>query len=357
MGRTDYKIIVAIFLCTVSFFSCKKDTGIIKAPDSFSERKVLVVCEGSYGNGNAELDLYEPNVDSFFQNIYQSVNGNSLGDIFQSVQKIGNNYYLCINNSDKIIVTDTAFKLISYISVPKPRYILQVATDKAYVSSLYHHQVYVINTLTNNLTDSISLSGKNSEGMLLYNNSAFICTWDTSVNKIYNINSTNNIVSDSFYINGFAPKEILLDKEDKLWILSGNIQSGKVATLSRIDPSTNQILKTFTFPNSADPIRPVMNSTKDSIYFIEANYNGGTDYNGIYRMAITATDLPQQAFIQAQTNQYFWSLGIDPLTGNIYVGDPKGFVQKGSVSIYQQDGTKLKQFATGVGPGHFYFTN
>ena len=72
-------------------------------------------------------------------------------------------------------------------------------------------------------------------------------------------------------------------------------------------------------------------------------------------MDINAANLPTQPFIPSQSFQYFWALGIDERTGNIFVGDPKGFVQKGSVSVYQPDGTLVKTFKTGVGPGHFYF--
>lgn len=85
------------------------------------------------------------------------------------------------------------------------------------------------------------------------------------------------------------------------------------------------------------------------------DYNGGTTNNGIYRMKIDDLLLPTQPFIPAQNFQYYWALNIQPGTGYIYVGDPKGFTQKGIVSIYRQDGTKVKDFRTGIGPGHFFF--
>ena len=72
-------------------------------------------------------------------------------------------------------------------------------------------------------------------------------------------------------------------------------------------------------------------------------------------MGIHDAALPAQPFVAAKQYQYFWALGVDPVTGNIYVGDPKGFVQKGSVYIYQQDATLIKTFSVGLGPGHFYF--
>ena len=72
-------------------------------------------------------------------------------------------------------------------------------------------------------------------------------------------------------------------------------------------------------------------------------------------MGIHDAALPAQPLIAARALQYFWALGIDPATGHIYVGDPKGFIQNGDVHIYTQNGTAIDSFAVGLGPGHFYF--
>jgi len=147
----------------------------------------------------------------------------------------------------------------------------------------------------------------------------------------------------------------LIDKNERYWVLYRNVQKGKQAYLTCIDPASGAVVKSYAFPPTADPIKPVFNNGKDTLYFIEVNYNGGEDNNGIYRMAIDAASLPSTPFITAAKFQYFWALGIEPGSGNIYVGDPKGFIQKGTVSVYRADGVRIKQFDVGVGPGHFYF--
>ena len=72
-------------------------------------------------------------------------------------------------------------------------------------------------------------------------------------------------------------------------------------------------------------------------------------------MNIDAGVLPQSLFIPAQALQYFWALGVDPATNRIYVGDPKGFIQQGNVSVYQTNGDLIRSFTVGLGPGYFYF--
>jgi YVTN family beta-propeller protein len=356
MGRKNYKALIILLWCS-SFAACKKDK-----PDPPSTAtpgatgNVYIVCEGNFGVGDASLYAYEPLQDSVFGDIYAAVNQQALGDVFQSMAHIGDNFFLCINNSDKVAVINTHnWQLAGNISILQPRYILPVSATKAYVSALYSNKVYIINTQTLQVTGSITLPNNNPEGMCLTSNGAIICTWDTAGNHVYNVDVNTDQVTQRMQVAGYAPQEALVDKEQMLWVLGGEQYAGKTATLTRIDPSTGEILKSYTFSPNANTVKPVFNNTKDTLYFIEANQNGGTADNGIYRMGIHDAALPSQPFVAARQYQYFWALGIDPVSGNIYIGDPKGFIQKGIVYIYRPDGTMVNSFNVGLGPGHFYF--
>lgn len=356
MGYKNLQALTLVFVSAVFFFSCKKEVEA-PAPDLPSgEEKVFIVCEGSMGNGNAALSLYLPEKDSVYEDIYKTVNGKALGDVFQSMVRVGGQYLLSVNNSDKILSVDSGLKLKAMVSVSKPRYLLPVNHQKVFVSSLFSNQVFILNPVTMVIEKTLSLPAQNPEGMLLFNQQLYICPWDTGSNKVYVVNPQTAELTDSFSIPGVAPSEILLDKEHKLWILSGNASEGKPAFWTCIDPATHQILKTFAFPPDAEPIHPVMNPTRDTLYFVEVNYNFGAAHNGVFRMSIYDQQLPETAFIPAQPFQYFWGLGIHPENGDIYVGDPKGFIQKSTVFIYRPDGSLKKQFNTGVGAGHFYFS-
>lgn len=353
MGREAYKVVTILLSCLL-LLSCVKDKP--NSPAAAGSGNVYVVCEGSLGNGDGSLYQYDSKQGVVSGDRYYDVNKQPLGDVFQSMERIGDELFLCINNSDRIVVVDAVtLQLRGTISVPKPRYILKISSTKAYVSTLFSNKVYIINPQSLQVTGSIDMPYQNTEGMMLYNNKAFICTWDTATNKLYTVDVTVDKISDSIVLAGCAPQEILMDKEYKLWLLSGNNPKGKSCAFSRIDPNDDRLIKSYVFPKQADPVRPVMNRTNDSIYFIGADFNGGTQYNGIFRMSIYDASLPLIPFIAAKKYQYFWALGIDPATGYIYVGDPKGFIQKGTVSVYKADATLVSQFSVGVGPGHFYF--
>lgn len=300
--------------------------------------------------------MYTFRNDSAFGDLYQGVNNEPLGDVFQSMTRIGADFFLCVNNSDKIAVIEAnSLRLVGKINIPKPRYILPLSDTKAYVSSLYHNKVYVVNPAAMRVTDSITLPFKNTEGMVQFDGYAYICTWDTACGRIYKVNVLNDSLEQSIQLAGHAPQEVLADKEQMLWVLAGDQPEGAAATLTRIDPSTGAIIKSYVLPTAANPMKPVFNPAKDTLYFIDVDYYGRTTNNGVYRMSIHDAALPAHPFKAAGQNQYYYALGIDPATGHIFIGDPKGFIQKGSVYVFNPDGSQVTSFNVGVGPGHFYF--
>src|SRR5437868_7134602 len=129
MDRKGYKILALCLAAAFLASSCKKDkpdaTRIV--PGNVS-KNVYVVCEGSLGNGNSALTLYDPKERIAYDDVFKSSNNEQmLGDVFQSMQLIGDKLFLCVNNSDKIIAIDRSTrKLLRTINVPKPRYILSI---------------------------------------------------------------------------------------------------------------------------------------------------------------------------------------------------------------------------------------
>lgn len=365
MGRTFFQILIPCLLVSMLFAACNKEgsqgaqptnAGSVPPTGSADDRNVYVVCEGAYGNGNASLYMQDLFSLVIYDNVYLNLNGNGLGDVFQSIERIDDQLFLCVNNSDKIIVLDAATrKLKGEISIPKPRYIQQVNPEKAYVGSLYSNKLYIINPKTLNIQGSIDMPAKNAEGMMVQGVRAYICTWDTACNKVYIVNTLTDKLTDSFEIAGYAPQHALADANGFVWVLSGNVEKGKKAALTKLAPGTADIVASFQFKDLQDVIKPVFNNVGDELLYIGVDYQGNSGYNGIFRMNVNDGALPTIPLIPAQKFQYYWGLGIDPITDEIYVGDPKGFVQKGTVTVYNNKGEQKRVFDVGIGPGYFYF--
>jgi DNA-binding beta-propeller fold protein YncE len=357
MGRKINQALIAL-CCLLASCIQDKPPAIVNTAVPGGTGNVYIICQGALGNGNASLYAYDPANDSIYGDIYKQANNQPLGDVFQSMIRIGSDFFLCVDNSNEIMIINAATKKnVASIPVPQPRYILPVSASKAYVSSLFHNKVYIINTQNYTLTDSITLPNQNTEGMCLYNNNAVICTWDSLGNHIYMIDYTTDKLVQTIQVAGYTPQSVVVDKQQMLWVLGTGSFSGLPATWTRLDPSTGDILASYTFPASAVPLGPVFNSTLDTIYYIEANYSGGAANNGVYRMSIYDAGLPSQPLIPALPLQYFYALGVSPVTGYLFVGDPLGFNQNGSLYIYKPDGTLVQSFIgkLGLGPGGFYF--
>lgn len=354
MGRKVSEILI-LFVVSILTIGCVKDkpTGTVTVNNTGN---VYIVCEGNMGNGDGSLYNYNPITDSASGDLFKSANNVALGDVFQSMTRIGDSLFLCVNNSDKIVVLDVATKKIAgTISIPKPRYVVSVNSRLSYVSTLYSNKVYAIDPTTLAVKNAIELPYSNSEGMLLQGSTLWVCNWDTSCRSITGIDALTGQKTRTIFLGKYAPHAILADKDGLLWVMSGNVTKGRGAALSRIDPSTGAVVRQLDFPEKSDPVKPVFNKTKDTLWFIQVKYDGSDADNGIYRMSIYDTSLPAAPLIKASKYQYYWALGIDPANGNVYVGDPKGFVQKGQVSIYNTTGDLQKTFSVGVGPGQFYF--
>jgi hypothetical protein len=353
----DRKIseILILFALSVIAIGCVKDKPAGTVAIS-STGNVYIVCEGNMGNGDGSLYNYNITTDRTSGDLFRSANNVPMGDVFQSMTRIGDSLFLCVNNSDKIVVLNvTTKKIAGTISIPKPRYIVAVNRSLAYVSTLYSNKIYTIDPTTLQVKGAIDMPYNNSEGMSLQGGTLWVCHWDTSCRSINGIDALTGQKTRTISIGKYAPHTILADKEGLLWVMSGNVTKGRSAALSRIDPSTGLVVRQLNFAGLSDPVKPVFNRTKDTLWFIQVKYDGSEADNGIYRMSINDTSLPTAPLIKASKYQYYWALGIDPVNGNVYVGDPKGFVQKGQVNIYNTAGDLQKTFSVGVGPGQFYF--
>ncbi len=356
MSMRYFHMILCMSAC---FFSCVKDKP---NPDTRNipeetANGILVLNEGSYGNNNAELSYIDFENLQVSNAIFKTVNGKSLGDVAQSITLINGYYYIAVNNSHKIEMIDTSdFSTVHTIeNIRFPRYLTQVSNDMAYISSLYMPHVYVLQLSSNTITDTIFTDFPNTEKMLVVNNDVWICNWDTACNYLYRTDRISHQLKEKVLIDGYAPHDILQDKNGMLWVLSGNKYKNKTSWLTCINPLTNVIEKSIPFSAEEDPIRLTMNAARDTIYYINVNYNGNAMNNGLYRMSINSASLPVTPFIQAPANTYFWAAGIDSVTSHIFLSDPKGFTQGSTIYEYTANGHLLYSFQAGVGANQFLF--
>jgi len=336
-----YYLILLIF-----FVSCSPKVEDPVNPGDYSGAKVRVVNEGLFQNGNASVSEIRIDKDEVIENIYNHVNSSALGDVAQSAYTFKNKTYIVVNNSSKIEIVDAqSFQSLGKITnLQSPRYFLPINDTMALVSDLYAHAVSVVDLKNNYKKSSIPLHGW-SEQMINIGDYTFITNrWGSALYRVHH----ETFAIDSLPLS-FGANSLVYDTYGKLWVLCGGneLSQNPGAALWIVNPNSFSSELKINFPSTEWPRKLCSNPEKTQLLWLGAN-------NSVYQMPVTKNELPLNAFIQAN-GKNFYSLGVHPQNGEIYVGDAIDYQQKGKVYRFQSDGTLIKNYTVGQIPTDFIF--
>lgn len=355
------KIFLSILVGLLILYSCKESPVDTVFFDFSSDRGVYIVNEGNFMYGNSSLSFYDPTAKRVYNQVFQARNGAPLGDVAQSMSIWGNLGFIVVNNSGKIYIIDsrTGEYRGNISGLSSPRYVHFVNEKKAYITDLYAKKISIFNPITFQITGTISVGNSNSEfnqhsteQMIQYKNKVFTNCWSYD-NKILVINSDTDQLSDSIEVFK-QPNSLVIDKNNKVWVLTdggfeGSPYGYEQAGLVKIDAETLEIERTFRFAKGEHPLNLCINPTSDTLYFLNRH---------VWKMAVSEKRLPEQPFIASKyTSLYggFFSLAIDPSSKEIYVGDAIDHRQNGLVYRYTASGKLTDEIKVGISPGDFAF--
>jgi YVTN family beta-propeller protein len=343
---------------TVFLSGCENEPVRVTGPDFQGSAGVFIVNEGNFMFDNSSLSFYDYSTNKVYNNIFLVANGIPLGDVAQSLCFSGDKGYVVVNNSAKIICFNPEDAVLAgrITGFESPRHMLIIDDNKAYVSDLYARKIFIVDPVTCAVTGTIDTdkgSGlfyqHSAETMLLHGLRVFAACWSFD-NTVLVIDNRTDRVTDSIKVCK-QPNSMVIDREGRLWVLSdggfhGSAYGQDTAALSCIDTESLRVLKKLSFPSlDASPVNLVANARADTLYYINT---------GIYRMPISSSALPAEPLIGGAGKQ-FYSLGVDPLSSEVYVGDAIDYQQPGLVYRYR-DTELVDSFRTGIIPGEFYFT-
>lgn len=316
----------------------------------------FIINEGNFNWGNASVSFFNSETGGVYSDVFESANQRSLGDVAQSMKIFNGRGFIVVNNSNKVeVVSLEDFKSVKTITgFHSPRYLEIVDSTKAYVTNI-HGDISIVDLNSLEITGSIHTSDW-TEDMVRLHEFVYV----TSVGqfnesnaarkaKVFVINTKEDKIVDSILV-GIEPMSIVIDKKDKIWVLcTGGWDGVEPASLFRVNPDLKLVEKKFSFPGMQNtPSRLCINPGGDTMYFLN---------NGIFRMSVTASDLPAQPFIPAGS-KLFYGLDVNPYNGTIWTTDAVDYVQNGWV--YQFDpatGSERKSFKAGRIPASFAFAS
>lgn len=331
-----------LFFVVVAYglFGCVKDKPQpVSTPIAITtgNESCLITCEGNYGSANASLSHWNETTATLVEDVYKAANHASCGDVLQSIVKKGTVYYLVVNNSGKVLVCDAGFKKQKEITgLQSPRYFLGVSPAKAYVSDLYANAISVVDLNSNTVIGKIACKGWSERMVMLYNT---VFVTNVTSNYLYVINAISDRIIDSVNV-GKNAAGIVLDREDKIWVLLRSESAAGSSKLVRIDAVTRKILAAISVEGSAFDLQ--IDAAAENLFFI----NGG-----VQKLSI-AGDTPVKIVVGSGT---YYGLGINPANGNIYLADAKDYTQQSLITVYKSDGTSITSFRAGINANGFYF--
>jgi len=327
---------VCLFLCLPA---CMKYGPSAEEEFDVSGKGLFIINEGNFMYGNASLSYYVPETGKTENEVFLRANGINLGDVAQSMQLYDGKGYIVVNNSGVIFVIDpVTFKVTGTITgLISPRYIHFISKNKAYVTDLYAEKITVIDPLACGITGNIPVKGHPStEQMVQYGNKVFVSCWSYD-NMILVINSETDQLTDSILVAS-QPSALQIDCNGKIWCASAG-------TLYRINASSHEIEKTF--PLSGDGLfsRLCLNGARDTLYYVNKS---------VWRMDVSADRLPVKPFIEYD-RELVYGLAVDPVTSQVYTADAVDYVQQGVVYRFSPQAVPIDTLRTGINPGAFCF--
>jgi hypothetical protein len=351
------KIRFLLFVCLITLFiGCDSDNDPVKGE---YQSGVLVVNEGGFNANNGTVSYFNPSSHTLTQNIFKNEAGLFAGNVLQSISIDGDKGYLVLNGGNTIeIVNHHTFESISTFTSPeleKPRYV-QVVNGKAYISvwgaydvnySLIDSYILVVDTETLSVVDKID-TDEGTENLLYNGSRLFASNYNFGYsNTLAVIDPSNNELIDQIELAD-GPAGMVLDVNNKLWVITKGTDAGNDGKLFRINPTTLDIEEEIEL--GVNPGADAdLDITPDKRFLIYSSDNS------IYKISISDTNAPPSSWIEATDVLNFYALDVNPENGDIYVGDAVDFSSPGKVYVYHADGTFKETFDSGINPTQFIF--
>ena len=355
-----YKIRTMIFaMAMVACAACEpeeghqpgRQTGDI-APEA-GVPHLMVLNEGTWGGNNASLTWLDVAKGELVEGWFAARNGRGLGDVAQDLVVYGSKAYLTVWGSNSLEVIDTASGISRRVDLGNrgPRHI---AADggKLYITCYKPHSVIRIDTASLAVEATCTLGGFNPEGIAVLGDKLLVASSNISDeqgnysydNHVYVIGTASFTLIDSVEV-GCNPQKILaIDEHTAVVNYWGNYAS-RPAGAALIDDALTVTPLQQELTN--------MTVAGGSVYGYytqwAADYSSKT--TAFVKIAPTGTVTPILGGVQLNA----YSIGVHPVSGNIYIADDGDYTANGDLYSYTPDGTLRWRREVGMLPSKIVF--
>lgn len=304
----NYKVI--FFFACISFWGCTQEDNEKKpqAANVESSDKVYILNEGNFNWNNASVSVVDLDKNEVHNQQFEAKNGFVIGDVLQSAIQVGESIYWSVNNSAKIVKTDTQLVFQKNIAAHSPRYLAQ-NNQQLLASHIYQNSIDVFDLNTDSKAGEFTTTGWTE-----FSTVADSIYWvaQNTPNGIWKINLTN-ATQDFFALN---------DSTSVTGIFQKDGASVFVGTNRNIFELTPQFDTSHVVEN-VNTYRFSYNSTTSLMYWLE---NGLKSYHMGNKSIST--------LLKSTEWQNAYGLGIHPEGTVAIICDAKDYQRKGEAIVY-----------------------
>ena len=351
MNTTIKKLKYFLLAAPIFWIGCNEKETESLLPDDF-ENGILITNEGNFGSGDASLSYYDMESQKVYDNIYSLANeGKEIGDVMQSIYVGQDHAFLVVNNSNKVVALNLADMTIDYTveGLKLPRYMVG-SGNKGYVSEWVSFtdagRVSIIDLTTGEILKSVE-TDFGAEGVAIAENKLFVSNNFSTTLTV--IDLATETVTKTLEV-GSSPGEMKLDADGDIWVVCGGGYDTNYSPLGdgkfvEIDPASLEILNEIDLGMNVST-KVAVDPAGDALYY----FTGTSAFQ--YEIGVEVSDIP---LISEDDAIGFYGIGVDG-SGNIYLGDSRGFAENGKVFIYDANGTFIEKLSVvGLGPNGFAF--
>jgi len=353
--RTLEKILAVALLCS-AFAGCEKEDQIPESVKITPITGVFILNQGNFQHSSGSISYLDLETGDFVADIAAE----RLGDSPQDLLIYGSKLYVSVAGSNRIWVFDlndldidkaVAIDPTDSNNKPYSPNYFAAKDDKVYVTSISGN---VLRIDTASLTvDGVVKSGTESEGIAEYNGKLYVANINrndyTSDNTLSVIDLASFTVERKITV-GVNPFRVRSDNKGSLYISYRGNYSTIPDGFQKIDLTNNDDISEINIRANGN-----FSVIDDHICYIGVvwsdDYTYSTNYSGKYNLT-THTD---EIWITLPTNvASLYSLGVDPVNGDIYIGD-SDYSNPGNVYVYSKEGELKQTIKVGLNPYTFAF--
>ncbi len=307
---------------------------------------IFVINQGNFGSGSGSLSFIDLDDSTIANDVFFSSNDFYLGNVTQSMSKVGSSYVIANNNAESLVICNTADLKFEdeILGIKQPRFVQAINNSEAWVSSWgetgSNGQLTKIDVTSGELISTIETGGGPekfvSSGSAIYvtNSGGF---FRDSV--IYKLNE-NEI--EQTIIVGDNPYDLVVDGNGAIWVLCtgftdwANPDNSTQGRLVKIE--NDVVVNSFELSNGANHLE-ISNNGQTLFYLADGmvksqSINSNTlDNNEIY-------------------SGFYYSMIVGQ-DGLIYLADAKDFASTGEVIVIDGAGELINAYSVGLIPGGF----